>query len=363
MMATEGMNRAEIRLRQALSEMQYESSMGIGLRSFSQHHIDALTQGLLPFVDNGAVGIFEDVLEFHEKLAPWVISNNGWNARPDAGPVSLYLKLIAEEVGELFAATGGLYRVVREDVDHSIYPPLDLIEVADGIADSIVVITGLCLVYGIPLPRVWDEVHRTNMAKEGGPLREDRKIMKPAGWLPPDIEGIRTDCLLAGGSFPPHAGEMSQREVDALWRTQNSGWLNGGPLEVVSIGGRYKHFKGGIYIVKDTSRREGDGVLLVTYYPEGKPQETFTRPIREWVERVPPVHALDEGAPWVPRYALMPDGEEARRAFSNNLHSFWDSFPAPAEVKQDCGWEGCEACHPKSADAQDLEAQAELGRS
>ena len=33
------------------------------------------------------------------------------------------------------------------------------------------------------------EVHRSNMAKVGGPVREDGKRLKPPGWTPPDIAG------------------------------------------------------------------------------------------------------------------------------------------------------------------------------
>ena len=50
--------------------------------------------------------------------------------------------------------------------------------------------------HGIRLPGisfscdpVADEIQRTNMAKVGGPVREDGKRLKPPGWQPPDIEG------------------------------------------------------------------------------------------------------------------------------------------------------------------------------
>jgi hypothetical protein len=28
------------------------------------------------------------------------------------------------------------------------------------------------------------------MAKEGGPVREDGKVLKPEGWLPPDLHSV-----------------------------------------------------------------------------------------------------------------------------------------------------------------------------
>lgn len=70
----------------------------------------------------------------------------------------------------------------------------DIVEIADGIADSIYVLVYTAHCYGIPLERVWDEVQRTNMAKfpDGVVLRRegDGKIMKPEGWEPPDIKDI-----------------------------------------------------------------------------------------------------------------------------------------------------------------------------
>jgi len=64
----------------------------------------------------------------------------------------------------------------------------DLVGVADAIGDLIYVLIGMALEFGIYLPRVWDEIHSANMAKEGGGRREDGKILKPVGWTPPDIE-------------------------------------------------------------------------------------------------------------------------------------------------------------------------------
>lgn len=68
----------------------------------------------------------------------------------------------------------------------------DIVKIADGLADLVVVIYGTALEYGIDLDAVLEEVHASNMAKlgpDGKPiLREDGKVLKPEGWKPPNIE-------------------------------------------------------------------------------------------------------------------------------------------------------------------------------
>jgi predicted HAD superfamily Cof-like phosphohydrolase len=69
----------------------------------------------------------------------------------------------------------------------------DIVEIADALADLIYIACGTAVSYGIPLDKVFAEVHRSNMAKlvDGKPIyREDGKVMKPAGWTPPDIKGV-----------------------------------------------------------------------------------------------------------------------------------------------------------------------------
>ena len=69
----------------------------------------------------------------------------------------------------------------------------DIVEIADALADIIYIACGTAVSYGIPLDKIFDEVHRSNMAKlvDGKVLRrEDGKVQKPAGWTAPDIRGI-----------------------------------------------------------------------------------------------------------------------------------------------------------------------------
>jgi predicted HAD superfamily Cof-like phosphohydrolase len=69
----------------------------------------------------------------------------------------------------------------------------DLVEIADALADIIYVALGTAVAYGIPLDTIFDEVHRSNMAKlvDGKVIRRaDGKIQKPEGWTAPDIKSI-----------------------------------------------------------------------------------------------------------------------------------------------------------------------------
>lgn len=70
----------------------------------------------------------------------------------------------------------------------------DLENVAKELADIIYIVCGTAVSYGIPLDRVFDEVHRSNMAKLGpdGKVkrREDGKILKPDNWTAPDVKSI-----------------------------------------------------------------------------------------------------------------------------------------------------------------------------
>ena len=63
----------------------------------------------------------------------------------------------------------------------------DMVGIADGAIDSIVVILGTLVAYGIDANMLWDEIHKTNMAKIGGEIREDGKRLKPNNWKPPKV--------------------------------------------------------------------------------------------------------------------------------------------------------------------------------
>lgn len=108
--------------------------------------------------------------------------------RPTAHQLSLMIELIGEEYIETRDALGKLYDARRHTDDEQREA---LAEVADGLADLIYVAVGAALELGIPLAKVWAEVHRSNLAKVRPPIRvrEDGKILKPENWTPPDVLG------------------------------------------------------------------------------------------------------------------------------------------------------------------------------
>jgi predicted HAD superfamily Cof-like phosphohydrolase len=121
--------------------------------------------------------VIRDVAAFHRATGTPVLD------RPrviSADRLNLRWSLIDEEVNtELVAAMAAK----------------SLPDIADAIADSIYVLVGTTLEYGIPLDRVWAAVQAANMAKVDpvtGLVRKraDGKILKPDGWQPPDIAGV-----------------------------------------------------------------------------------------------------------------------------------------------------------------------------
>lgn len=118
--------------------------------------------------EGGKHSLQRDVEEFHRALDIPVASTPAIR-RPE-----LRAELIREEAAETVEA------IERGD----------LVGAVDGMCDLFCVVYGTAAEFGIDLAPFWDEVHRTNLAKKGGPVREDGKRLKPPGWKPPDIAGI-----------------------------------------------------------------------------------------------------------------------------------------------------------------------------
>ena len=88
----------------------------------------------------------------------------------------MYLGLIGEEVDELTQA------VIQDDK----------VEQLDALIDILVVTIGAIHSLGADGEGAWKEVMKTNLAKiekETGKVRkrEDGKVLKPVGWVPPEL--------------------------------------------------------------------------------------------------------------------------------------------------------------------------------
>ena len=87
----------------------------------------------------------------------------------------LYMNLIKEEFEETTKA----------------YNDEDPIELADGLADMVWVIMGMCNSAGINFDKVWEEVKNSNMSKfvDGKFIKNEAgKIMKPETYFKPNIK-------------------------------------------------------------------------------------------------------------------------------------------------------------------------------
>lgn len=173
------------------------------LRAVCKKHRDAMGQLMAEHAQKVASirsvrPIREQVEEFHRAMGQPVLDTP---QVPDDQRVRLRLKLIAEEFCELLEAAGVPDSTPYEDHNHFALEWLlqdliggalgtfDLVAFTDALADLDYVIEGTRLEFGIDGAPIAAEVHRSNMAKTGGEVREDGKVLKPADWTPPDIAG------------------------------------------------------------------------------------------------------------------------------------------------------------------------------
>ena len=102
-------------------------------------------------------------------------------------PFALRARLMLEEAYEFGVATGP-HGDMPNTPNHA--------EMIDAICDLLYVTFGAAVAMGLDLDPFWQEVHRANMAKVGGPIREDGKKLRPPGWTPPDVAGRLAEVLL-----------------------------------------------------------------------------------------------------------------------------------------------------------------------
>lgn len=97
--------------------------------------------------------------------------------KPDGDVRALRIALLVEEMKEYLAA---------EQADN-------IVEIADGLADVVVIAYGTACAYGIDLDAVLAEVYRSNMSKVvDGEVQycEDGKVLKPDTYSPPAVADV-----------------------------------------------------------------------------------------------------------------------------------------------------------------------------
>lgn len=90
-----------------------------------------------------------------------------------------------ERCVELMSARSTVFRFIQDGPVRVNLPAL-----ADALTDTDYISEGTRIEFGINGGPVLAAVHRANMAKVGGTTRNDGKILKPPGWVPPDIHRV-----------------------------------------------------------------------------------------------------------------------------------------------------------------------------
>lgn len=131
----------------------------------------------------------EMVEQFHEKFGATI------GETPELRDHLLAAKLILEEAVETAAALGFHVAAIIDTPDlqenlaifNKKYEEPHFEDAVDGLADTLYVVYGAAVRWGIDLQPFVTEVHRANMDKDGGATRADGKVLKPEGWRPPRI--------------------------------------------------------------------------------------------------------------------------------------------------------------------------------
>ncbi len=141
--------------------------------------------------------IQHDVREFHRVMGQPILDTP---CVPSDDRVRHRLRLIHEEFFELLAACGvtepiveGECRRIRQSIDDVRARDVDLVEVADALADIAYVVEGANLEFGIDSEAVLAEVQRSNMSKlddNGKPVYNGMKVTKGPSYSPPDIAKV-----------------------------------------------------------------------------------------------------------------------------------------------------------------------------
>lgn len=125
---------------------------------------------------------FEKVREFQDKFG----AETDAEFRRDL--IDLKMRLINEELEELCAELYGVSFLCVEPIH------IDRAKFAKELVDVLYVVYGLGDTFGIPVDKVFEEVHSSNMSKlgeDGRPVtRDDGKILKGPNYRPANIEKV-----------------------------------------------------------------------------------------------------------------------------------------------------------------------------
>lgn len=113
----------------------------------------------------GSVQQFHRIFDCYRNQSPLMI--------PDEKALQR-LRLIQEELTELTQAMAGR----------------DLIYVADSLADLLYVVFGTAVAYGLPMDKIFKQVHKSNMTKIGGHHDNTGKFVKPESYQRVDLSWL-----------------------------------------------------------------------------------------------------------------------------------------------------------------------------
>ncbi len=156
-----------------------------------------------------------DVLDFHKTMKQSI----GNPAAPDVSvDTKMRVELIREEFHELKLALDGL-----DKNGNRLTPEAKIVAVADALGDICYVTVGAAVAWGIDIAGVWDAIHKSNMTKSADNKRFDGKILKGAGYKPPQIH---------------EALEDAKKEVEVYGFGQDTWWPT--PTVLANLPGKAK---------------------------------------------------------------------------------------------------------------------------
>jgi len=120
------------------------------------------------------------VKEFHDAMGATI------GEGPAVRDPMLRVRLILEEAWEFMEACGLHSDGLGGVCDCRTSEP-NMVTAIDALCDLLYVTFGAAVAFGVDLSPFFEEVHRSNMTKVGGPVREDGKVLKPDTYDPPNL--------------------------------------------------------------------------------------------------------------------------------------------------------------------------------